>query len=743
MAGFTVIRCPVYRAAWHTNSKYQPPVINLDHARVRPRYGDIWQVYDMTNGEVLANDVSCFAVFEQFVERAQPDILMLEHPWLWPAVKKLSASSTTNVIYNSHNLEADLKCRILKEAGNPEADTIALQIEGLERELVSASIAVSATTDADAAVYREWTTCPVVVAPNGGKRRPRARLRGIVPDPVKPWWRYLLFVASAHPPNAAGFIELAMKALAHIGSEHRIVVAGTVCSMIAEHLRKAAGSIAGSDRLVLLGEVSSTSLDCLIENAAGMLLPITYGAGSNLKTAEALLAGHPIVGTTKAFRGNERFTTLPGILVADTQKAFCVAMQNVLSGQTPSPDPDKVVDALTWDHTLRPIVDLVRATSKRQRPEFGEEEPGQTFAEGAHKSSIQIHLIGDEQHPSNDDFLAIVTPWSGRAPRGYIPTFTGAMVAAPFWAHWLSDSRLAEVLSDGPRSETTRRPTFGDGEYYFEQANIIRSVVCAGDNYVMVELGGGNGPRAVDAALVLRTLKPHIRPFLVVVEALPTYVHWCLHHFAANGLDADDHWIINAIVSADPSPELFFLQPRGFGNQMADSSVTEMLSSLIMDKSSALNLIHRLSGGGVSLRNGSLADAPARDPIDLGAAETWTVESVRQAAVMPPGSGAIGFVSAVRLADILAPLPQVDFMDVDIQHAEIHVIPPSLGLLRRKVRLLSIGTHTIEIHRDLLRLFRDAGWRIINTIEPYGHHIRDAEAFHNNDGVLTVQNPEL
>jgi hypothetical protein len=110
---------------------------------------------------------------------------------------------------------------------------------------------------------------------------------------------------------------------------------------------------------------------------------------------------------------------------------------------------------------------------------------------------------------------------------------------------------------------------------------------------------------------------------------------------------------------------------------------------------------------------------------------------------MPPGSGAIGFVSAVRLADILAPLPQVDFMDVDIQHAEIHVIPPSLGLLRRKVRLLSIGTHTIEIHRDLLRLFRDAGWRIINTIEPYGHHIRDAEAFHNNDGVLTVQNPEL
>ena len=82
-------------------------------------------------------------------------------------------------------------------------------------------------------------------------------------------------------------------------------------------------------------------------------------------------------------------------------------------------------------------------------------------------------------------------------------------------------------------------------------------------------------------------------------------------------------------------------------------------------------------------------------------------------------------------------------MDVDIQHAEIQVIPPTLELLRRKVRLLSIGTHTIDIHRDLSQLFRQSGWRTINCVEPYGHHIRGDEAFDNSDGVLTVENPDL
>jgi hypothetical protein len=101
-AGLTVIRCPIYRAAWHPNSIHQPPVVNLDGAAGVPRYQNVWQLYDLT--------------LREFVERARPDVIMLEHPWLWTAIKMLPSSGRAPIIYNSYNLEAELKCRMLKDA---------------------------------------------------------------------------------------------------------------------------------------------------------------------------------------------------------------------------------------------------------------------------------------------------------------------------------------------------------------------------------------------------------------------------------------------------------------------------------------------------------------------------------------------------------------------------------------------------------------------------------------------------
>jgi hypothetical protein len=332
----------------------------LDEAAIPPRYSHIWQVYDLTNGEVLAKDPGCFSRFSTFVEQAEPDVVMLEHPWLWPAVKQLPAASAWPVIYNSYNLEAPLKCRMLHEAGLSEVETIAGEIDALERDLVGAAAAVSATTEADAEAYRRWTTRTVVVAGNGTERRVRAHLSGVLPDPLKPIWRYLLFVASAHPPNGAGFADLVLGGLTDIRPHERIVVAGSVSHLIEERLLDRGWRSLPRGRLVLLGEVSSFALDCLIENAAGMLLPITYGGGSNLKTPEALLARRPIIATSRALRGWETFSDLPGVVIADTPTEFVAGMQRVLSKDICPPPPDERLDAVLWDRTLQPIVQLVR-----------------------------------------------------------------------------------------------------------------------------------------------------------------------------------------------------------------------------------------------------------------------------------------------------------------------------------------------------------------------------------------------
>jgi FkbM family methyltransferase len=91
-----------------------------------------------------------------------------------------------------------------------------------------------------------------------------------------------------------------------------------------------------------------------------MMLPITYGGGSNLKTAEALLSGHPIIATSKALRGYEMFAAWPGVIIAETRDAFCTGMRRVLSGEALSPPQGDRLDAIVWDQTLQPIVNLVR-----------------------------------------------------------------------------------------------------------------------------------------------------------------------------------------------------------------------------------------------------------------------------------------------------------------------------------------------------------------------------------------------
>ena len=85
---------------------------------------------------------------------------------------------------------------------------------------------------------------------------------------------------------------------------------------------------------------------------------------------------------------------------------------------------------------------------------------------------------------------------------------------------------------------------------------------------------------------------------------------------------------------------------------MADASVVDVLSSLARDRESAIDIFGRLSRGGVAIKDGVLIDEPARHPIDLGNSNSWTVEGVKQLAVMPTNTGGIGFVSAFRLADI-------------------------------------------------------------------------------------------
>jgi glycosyltransferase involved in cell wall biosynthesis len=114
-------------------------------------------------------------------------------------------------------------------------------------------------------------------------------------------------------------------------------------------------------RLVSLGYVDNIALDAIIANASALLLPIEYGGGSHLKTAEALASGRPIIGTSSSFRGFTEYLDLSRVTIADTPEQFEAEIHNSLC--TPEtrlgdiPMPREVL----WEATLDPLVQLLRS----------------------------------------------------------------------------------------------------------------------------------------------------------------------------------------------------------------------------------------------------------------------------------------------------------------------------------------------------------------------------------------------
>ena len=361
-AGYAVERVSVFSSG-HYPRALDEPTVDLVRVWEDRRYPSVPQISDLTGSELAATDARCFASFAERLDRIAPHAVMVEELWLWPAVERWSSmlGRRPPILFNAYNVETHSKAAILADLNIPNQNQIVGEVESLEKRAARNAAGVSATTKEDAAMLQKWTDAPVVVAGNGGTIRNGDSLYRILPRPLTPVHRFLLFVGSAHPPNAAGFLELILPTIQILRANERIVVAGGVCDLLARGLNQGRRDGLVGDRLVCFRQIGELALDCLFANARGILLPITYGGGSNLKTAEALLSGLPIIGTSRAFRGFGDFTCSSGVIIADTPDDFGKGMRYAL-GNTSARQLREETKKLLWEETLQPIVDLVKST---------------------------------------------------------------------------------------------------------------------------------------------------------------------------------------------------------------------------------------------------------------------------------------------------------------------------------------------------------------------------------------------
>jgi FkbM family methyltransferase len=252
---------------------------------------------------------------------------------------------------------------------------------------------------------------------------------------------------------------------------------------------------------------------------------------------------------------------------------------------------------------------------------------------------------------------------------------------------------------------------------YLEWIDVLESVEKAEHEFTMIELGAGYGKWLVRAALALRQRKPAISPFLIGVEAEPTHFQWMKIHFRDNGLDPDQHLLVQAAVAAEDGSALFLTghSREWYGQSIVPDQWT----------SPPRSLRHTLAI--LSLRLHRKNDE-----------QPWLSAKKTK-------------VKTISLRSLLRSLRHVDLIHIDVQGVEYDVLKAAASEIDEKVKRIhiqthgkeTVGTHGKEVEKELRDLFGSLGWIKIND---YPVHSKSATPYGEIsfvDGVQTWLNPEL
>ncbi len=292
------------------------------------------------------------------------DAIIVEQPWFHPLAKRLKREvprcRNSVVVFSSQNIEAPMKREILGTSiESSVVDTVITEISTIEGAAARESDLTVAVTHEDAEILRGYGASNLLVAPNGISPWP---INSVKIDfwqtklPKQPW---PIVIASAHPPNYQGFIRSAGDALGFIPPGSKLVVVGGVGTHLKQALSKSRWRELNLSKIQVLGVLEDDDLAAVKSLAHAFILPIGAGGGSNIKTAEALYSGKPVVCTSMALRGFETYRSLPGVHVADTPKDFQSAIRKVL-GTPQEIDHDVDIhrnlrEQLTWETSLREL----------------------------------------------------------------------------------------------------------------------------------------------------------------------------------------------------------------------------------------------------------------------------------------------------------------------------------------------------------------------------------------------------
>ncbi|HYF24792.1 MAG TPA: glycosyltransferase family 4 protein [Baekduia sp.] len=223
------------------------------------------------------------------------DAVVASHPF---ALDALQAATDRPLVYEAHNVEADLKEQML--AGSPAAAELTALAEDVERRAVAAARVVFVCSEQDRARLQErygLDPARTAMVPNGADPATvpytAPQVRAALRRRLGLAGRHAMFVGSWHEPNlvAVRAILDAAPALEDV----RWLVLGSVGQAFAD--------VEDRPQVDLAGPVDQRFLEAVLRIADVAVNPMRTGSGTNLKMLTYALAGVPIVSSPTGARG--------------------------------------------------------------------------------------------------------------------------------------------------------------------------------------------------------------------------------------------------------------------------------------------------------------------------------------------------------------------------------------------------------------------------------------------------------
>jgi glycosyltransferase involved in cell wall biosynthesis len=333
----------------------------------RPYRAPIDHIYnDVDLGRRASDDQRLVGRLTAILGSRSVDAIVLEQPFLVGVVERVAPALGAPVLYSCQNIEYRLRRDLQRFQPDPKrTQGRSAEVRDLEQRAVDLSASITTICPHDQLQLEAEFGRPSTLVPNGSEIAEWP----LSERPMGSSETRFAFAGSSYWPNVEGFTEIAKPSLAFLPPTVRIDIAGSVGAEILRAPAILRHQSANASRMTMHGFVPMRRLVELMARADAVIVPVFIGEGSNLKTADALASGSPVIMTERALRGYEDVVDADpeGVTVVESATAFRRAMSDVVDGSR----PDAAVgvrrhDLLSWSQRLAPLVGVVDAMVGRR-----------------------------------------------------------------------------------------------------------------------------------------------------------------------------------------------------------------------------------------------------------------------------------------------------------------------------------------------------------------------------------------